>query len=91
MLSKKLINKVVFKKSSKKCYFCGIDDYAVLETHRIHPGEHGGKYTEFNSICACSNCHSRIHDGQIKIDRKYFTTNGKWVLHYWENGEEKWI
>jgi len=40
--------------------------------------------------CKCDICHCRIHDGQIVIDRKYSTTNAKWVLHYWEKGEEKW-
>lgn len=87
---KTLINKVAKKKYEKKCYFCGEEDYSVLDCHRIVPSEEGGKYTDFNTIVACSNCHRKIHSGQIKIDRKYSSTSGRWVLHYWIDGQEKW-
>lgn len=87
---KKLIDKFVFKKMAGKCYFCSIDDYALLDVHRIVPGEKDGVYSEFNSLCVCSNCHRRIHNEQIVIDRKYNTSMGNTILHYWENGEEKW-
>jgi hypothetical protein len=90
MRRKKLANKIILKKVAKKCYFCDVNDYALLDVHRIVPGENGGKYTEINSLVVCSNCHRRIHDGQIKIDRKYFTSSGNYILHYWEGVEEKW-
>ena len=85
-----MINKVVTKKSEGKCYFCDVDDYAQLNVHRILYGEDGGEYTDHNSLVVCANCHARIHDEQIVIDRKYNSTSGKKVLHYWDNGEEKW-
>jgi hypothetical protein len=91
MRRKKLVNKVVLKKIAKKCYFCQIDDYALLDVHRIISGEDGGKYTDMNSLVVCSNCHRRIHDGQIKIDRKYYTSAGRHILHFWEGEEEKWL
>ncbi len=72
-----------------QCKFCGETDYAVLDVHRIVPGEEGGTYTEFNTVVACSNCHRKVHDGQIIIDRKYFSTGG-WILHYWLEGVERW-
>lgn len=90
MIKRKIVNKIILKKVAKKCYFCDIDDYALLDVHRIIPGEEGGKYTEINSLVVCSNYHRRIHGGQIKIDRKYFTTAGKNILHFWEGNEEKW-
>lgn len=90
MLSKKIINKKIIKKVARKCFFCGVDDYAVLDVHRIIPGEEGGKYQQVNSLVTCANCHRKIHDGQIKIDRRYPSTSG-WVLHYWEGEEEKWV
>lgn len=86
----KLIDKVVTKKAAGECYFCGVADYDVLECHRIIPGEDGGKYQHDNVVVACGNCHSRVHAGQIVIDRKYLSSNGKSVLHYWENGIEHW-
>ena len=80
---KKLINKVIKKKVDKKCKFCDQKDYCTLDVHRIVPGELGGQYTEFNTVCVCACCHRKIHDGKIKIDRKYYSTKG-WVLHYFD-------
>lgn len=87
---KKLINKINKKKFEGKCYFCDVNDYAQLNVHRIIPGEDGGKYTDHNTIVVCANHHAQIHDDQIIIDRKYNTTSAKTVLHFWENGVEKW-
>lgn len=88
---KTLIDKVAKKKLEEKCYFCPVDDYACLNVHRIVPGEDDGTYTDFNTVVCCANCHARIHDGQILIDRKYLCSNGRWVLHFWEHGEERWL
>ena len=90
MARRKLINKVTAKKSIGKCYFCDCDNYALLDVHRIVEGSQGGKYTDFNTIVACALCHRKIHAGEIKIDRKYFSTSGRWVLHYWKDGQEFW-
>jgi hypothetical protein len=76
------------KKIDKKCKFCSQDDYCTLDVHRIIPGSQGGEYTDLNTVTTCGNCHRKIHDGKIKIDRKYFSTKG-WVLHYFdEDGKE---
>ena len=81
--------KQIFKLSEKKCYFCGVENYEILDAHRIVPGCEGGKYDWFNTLVICSNCHRKVHAGQIRIFRKYFSTSGKWVLHYIdENGVE---
>jgi hypothetical protein len=88
----KLINKVHHKKSEGRCCLCGEEDYAVLDCHRIKPGEEGGRYVESNVLVICANCHRKIHDDQIVIDRKYNTTSGTTVLHFWdEDGEEQWV
>jgi hypothetical protein len=87
---RKTINKKIKKLIDKKCYFCGENNYCVLDVHRILPGSEGGIYSEHNSVTACSNCHRKIHDGKIKLDRKYYSTKG-WVLHYFdENQIEHW-
>lgn len=86
----RLINKSHKKHIDKKCFFCGNEEYCTLDVHRIVPGSDGGRYTEHNTVTSCSNCHRKIHEGKIKIDRKYPSTAG-WVLHYWnENGDEHW-
>jgi hypothetical protein len=74
----------------KQCYFCENNDYCQLQVHRIDEGKDGGKYTEFNTVVVCANDHCRIHNGQIVIDRKYYSTSGKWILHFWEDGVEFW-
>ena len=84
------MNKQVKKKIDRCCYFCEEDDYALLDCHRIVPGEEGGKYTDHNTLTTCANCHRKCHSGKIKILGKYFSTAGRYVLHYEENGEEIW-
>ena len=86
----KLINKKTTKLVAKKCFFCGNDNYAVLDCHRIVPEEEGGRYVPGNVVVCCACCHRLVHDGQIRVDRWYPTTAGKDVLHFWENEEEKW-
>jgi len=75
------------KLSDKFCFFCGEDDYDLLDAHRIIEG---GKYEDFNILTNCSNCHRKIHSGRIKILGKHFCSNGNFVIHYIEDEEEKW-
>lgn len=87
---RKLINKKIKKLVDKKCKFCKQSEYCVLDVHRIIPGSEGGEYTEHNTLTVCAVCHRKIHDGIIKIDRKYPSTIG-WILHYFdEQGNEFW-
>ena len=78
-MRKKLINKVAKKKSEGHCYFCEEEDYALLQVHRINFENDINEYTDWNTIVVCANCHCRIHDSQIVIDRKYFSTSGRWI------------
>ena len=80
----------VKKRVFGRCFFCGEDNYALLDVHRIQPGAEKGKYTNFNTLTTCCKCHRLIHSGSIIIDRKYPTTKGTPIVHFWENGEEKW-
>jgi len=89
-MAKRLVNKKAKKKFEGKCYFCPEDDYNLLDLHRIVEGANGGVYSDFNTIVCCANCHRRMHSKQIIVDRKYYSTSGKWVLHYWINDEEHW-
>lgn len=85
------ISKEAYKKFHKYCFFCGEDDYAALQCHRILPGENGGTYHEVNTLTVCASCHCKIHAGRLKIDRKY--TQGStptYMVHYWFDGEEFW-
>ncbi len=86
------MDKKVKKLIDKQCYFCGENDYALLDLHRILEGSKGGKYNSFNTLTTCSNCHRKVHAGRIKILGKHYCTNGRYVLNFIdENGEEKWV
>jgi hypothetical protein len=90
-MGKRLSKKQIKKRIAGKCYFCDCDDYALLDVHRIVPGEEGGKYTDFNSLVVCSLCHRKLHADRIKVLGRHFSTAGKYVVHYLdENGEEMW-
>lgn len=90
MAKKRYTRQQICKLVEKKCYFCGEEDYALLDAHRIIPGEDGGKYHDLNIAVTCANCHRKIHGGRIVVDRRYYSTAGKWILHYWDDGEERW-
>lgn len=84
---KKIINKKIKKLFDRECKFCGEKDYCTLDVHRIIEGT---LYTDHNTVTTCANCHRKIHDGKILIDKKYFSTMG-WILHYFdEDGKEHW-
>tara|TARA_B100001057_G_C22544466_1_gene830957 strand:+ start:281 stop:556 length:276 start_codon:yes stop_codon:yes gene_type:complete len=87
---RKIINKKQNKLAAGKCRICGEDDYALLDNHRIVEGAKGGKYTKYNVVVLCSNCHRRTHDGQIVIDRYYLSTAGT-VLRVFIDGEERFV
>lgn len=83
--------KQIAKLAEGRCRFCGEDDPAVLDAHRIVPGAEGGGYTHGNMIICCSSCHRKCHAGTIRVDRFYSTTNGRTVLHYFVGDEERWV
>ena len=86
MKRQKLINKKGKKLYEGKCYFCEESNYHLLDVHRIH---WGGEYSDFNTIVVCVKHHRLIHNKIIDIKRKYLRSDGKWVLHYFdENGNE---
>lgn len=87
----KLINKKAYKKLRKKCFFCEENDYAALQCHRITPGENNGTYHDSNTLSICANCHCKVHNGSIKIDKKYKKLTGPtWMVRYWIGEKEFW-
>lgn len=79
------------------CYFCGLEKTlsnskfrSIIEIHHIVEKNQGGDNSERNLVPCCSNHHSMIHEGKIKIDKWYMTTSG-FKLHWWdEYGKEWW-
>ena len=80
--------KKIYKLLHKKCFFCDEKNENILDAHRIVPGKDGGKYIPTNILCICSNCHRKVHAGEIVVDRKYNCTSGLPMIHYFINGEE---
>ena len=87
------INKKVAKKRFEgKCYFCEENRYELLDTHRILEGKDSGTYNWWNMLILCVSHHRMIHSGLLKILGKYKCTNAQgFVIHYEENGEEKFL
>lgn len=82
-----MTKKQTFKYQDKECFFCGTKE--TLDAHRLIPGKEGGKYTRWNTITTCCNCHRKCHLGIIKVIGKYQTTAGP-KINYIENKIEKW-
>lgn len=91
MARKKLIDKKAKKYVDGECLFCKEGNRALLDVHRIVPGSEGGQYTAHNSVTACSNCHRRIHAGEITILQKRYSTSGLWRVQCVIEGETRWL
>lgn len=84
------MDKKVRKKIDRECHFCGEDDYDLLDLHRIVPGENDGKYIKSNVLTICCKCHRKVHSGRIVVHGKHYSTLGRDVVHYTEDGEDRW-
>jgi hypothetical protein len=78
------------KHYDKVCYFCPEDRYELLDAHRILEGANGGTYHWANMLTLCCKCHRKEQAGIIKILGSHPCSNGRRVIHYVEDGEEKW-
>jgi hypothetical protein len=85
---KKYSRQQIKKRIDGKCLLCDEHNYKLLDAHRI---VEGGTYHSSNVITVCCNCHRSIHSENIKVDRKYFSTKGHWIVHLWMNDKEYWI
>jgi hypothetical protein len=65
------VNKKAIKKYANKCFLCPVDDYELLDVHRIYDGAYGGLYVPVNSLVLCANCHRLTHAGKIQIIKKH--------------------
>lgn len=72
------------------CFFCGLGDYDLLHAHRIKPGEEGGKYHWANILPCCPTCHTKIHAGRITVHGRHQHILGHWIIHWTEDGVERW-
>ena len=73
-------NKEILKQYKNKCVICGEDSYCCLELHHIKdklyhisaavrklPNRLFIKECE-KCICVCSNCHKKLHNGDISYE-----------------------
>lgn len=78
------------KLKKERCEICGCADIETLEEHHIlERGKIGSSNSWLNISIICSNCHSRIHRGSLKIIGIFPSTqlpNGRTVV-FEENGK----
>ncbi len=75
------------KRLDGECFLCKEDKYELLDAHRI---VEGGTYHPINVVTMCAKCHRRVHCGEVKFDKKYTSTTGKVMLHWWLGDKELW-
>lgn len=81
-------------KSSKiqkiKCEVCGFKDQCSLHYHHIIPQTDARCTNDRFNICVlCSNCHNKVHHGNLKIIGVYPSTDPSGVTLIYELGGEK--
>ena len=62
------------------CQCCGKKNIR-LEVHHIIYRSNGGTNDENNLITLCENCHSKVHDGKLTINKKPKKLNLKYATH----------
>jgi len=82
-----MFSKIAKKKIKGKCCICEIENYSILDCHRLDPGS---KYTDWGTIVVCSNCHRKIHNEEILVLSKNRSTMGE-VLTFKIAGESQEI
>lgn len=69
-MSRKKTQFQVRRRPKVKCEIeeCGVDDPALLEYHHIiERTEHDTTNDDFNIAVICANCHTKVHQGKLKI------------------------
>lgn len=62
------VKAVVLNRDDYKCQICGAKDIR-LEIHHIQYRSKGGSNRIDNLVTLCSNCHSKIHSGELEFNR----------------------
>lgn len=64
--NKRIVNKKLLKDKKGVCEICG--KKGATEKHHKKTKGSGGNDTEENLIEVCRICHTKIHNGEIKLD-----------------------
>lgn len=70
----------ILHRDNYNCQLCG-KKHTLLEVHHIIWRSRGGSDDEDNLITLCHDCHSKIHDGSLTIDKKTRKLNLKYATH----------
>lgn len=62
------VKAAVLNRDDYKCHICGAKDIR-LEIHHIQYRSKGGSNRIDNLVTLCSNCHSKIHSGELEFNR----------------------
>jgi 5-methylcytosine-specific restriction endonuclease McrA len=65
--NKRVVNKKLLKDKNGRCEICG--RFGQTEKHHKKTKGSGGNDTEDNLIEVCRMCHTKIHQGIIKLDK----------------------
>ena len=65
------------------CDICKVTDY--LEEHHIQGRNIKNPHNANNIACVCPSCHTKIHMGDIVIEKWALTTSGRELLFHRKN------
>lgn len=62
------VKSAVLNRDNYTCQICGEKD-TILEVHHIHFRSKGGSNRMDNLVTLCSNCHGKIHNGELEFNK----------------------
>lgn len=79
----------VRSKLKKVCEICGSKNKSTIDKHHIIPRTDPRTTDNISNLAIiCSNCHRRVHAGEIIIEGVYTTSAG--TLLFWHYSDKPW-
>lgn len=73
-------------KSKTMCEICGTTNKAAIDYHHIIPRTDPRTHHGLSNLAIiCSNCHRRVHAGEIIIEGVYPTSGGTFLFWHYDN------
>jgi len=62
------VRRAVMLRDRMRCRAPGCTGRRYVDVHHLKAREHGGEHSRRNCLVLCGRCHTRVHDGRLRIE-----------------------